>query len=99
MTYSNIGYIHGDFNENNILVRENKDENGKALSVEGILDYEDVHYGTYAWDIGLMLAYTLLDCTTMDPLDGAGHTLAGYLSLRSLSFLEMSVLKVSDLIR
>ncbi|GIX80265.1 hypothetical protein CDAR_610461 [Caerostris darwini] len=41
-----------------------------------------------------MLAYTLLDCKTMDPLEGAGHALAGYLSLRSLCDLELSLLKM-----
>lgn len=59
-----------------------------------MLDFEDLQYGTYTWDVGVMLAYTLLDCKTIDPLEGAGHALAGYLRHRSLSDLELSLLKV-----
>ncbi|KAF8770698.1 Low-density lipoprotein receptor-related protein 2 like protein [Argiope bruennichi] len=87
------GFIHGDMNENNVIVQVSASGDGKKFSVDGVLDYEDIHYGTYAWDLGLMLAYTMLDCKSIDPLDGAGHTLAGYLSLRSLSSLELSILK------
>ncbi|XP_035233599.1 hydroxylysine kinase-like [Stegodyphus dumicola] len=89
-------FIHGDFNENNILVQMVKNESSDytSYSVEGTLDFEDVHYGTYAWDIGVMLAYAMLDCTIVDPLEGAGHALAGYLSIRSLSGLELSLLKM-----
>ncbi|XP_055953820.1 hydroxylysine kinase-like [Argiope bruennichi] len=88
------GFIHGDMNENNVIVQVSASGDGKKFSVDGVLDYEDIHYGTYAWDLGLMLAYTMLDCKSIDPLDGAGHTLAGYLSLRSLSSLELSILKM-----
>ncbi|GFR31065.1 hydroxylysine kinase [Trichonephila clavata] len=88
------GVIHGDFNENNVLVQVKTTEDNKAVvSVNGVLDFEDVHHGTFVWDVGLMLAYTLLECKIMDPLEGAGHALAGYLSLRSLSPLEIFVLK------
>ncbi|GFY54281.1 hydroxylysine kinase [Trichonephila inaurata madagascariensis] len=88
------GVIHGDFNENNVLVRATTTEDNKTVvSVDGVLDFEDMHHGTFVWDVGLMLAYTLLECKTMDPLEGAGHALAGYLRLRSLSPLEIFVLK------
>ncbi|XP_054720041.1 hydroxylysine kinase-like [Uloborus diversus] len=87
------GFIHGDFNENNILVQLKTTSDCDA-SVDGILDFDDMHFGTYAWDVGMMLAYTLLDCKTMDPLEGAGHALAGYLSRRQLCSLELSVLKM-----
>ncbi|GFT45191.1 hydroxylysine kinase [Nephila pilipes] len=88
------GVIHGDFNENNVLAQvKTTEENKITISVDGVLDFEDMHNGTFVWDIGLMLAYTLLDCKTIDPLEGAGHALAGYLSLRSLSPLEILVLK------
>ncbi|KFM69321.1 Aminoglycoside phosphotransferase domain-containing protein 1, partial [Stegodyphus mimosarum] len=89
-------FIHGDFNENNILVQIIKNESSDctSYSVDGILDFEDVHYSTYAWDIGVMLAYAMLDCKIVDPLEGAGHALAGYLSIRSLSGLELSLLRM-----
>lgn len=85
------GFIHGDFNENNILCQITE---SKECIVDGVLDFEDMHYGTYAWDVGIMLAYSLLDCKTLDPLEGAGHALAGYLKNRSLDELELSSLKM-----
>lgn len=90
-------FIHGDFNENNILCHasEKSTANENEYIVDGVLDFEDIHYGTYAWDVGVMLAYTLLDCNSMDPLVGAGHALAGYLKYRSLEELEYNSLKVS----
>ncbi|GFT45188.1 hydroxylysine kinase [Nephila pilipes] len=94
MDHLTRGIIHGDFNGHNILVQmKSTEENANVISIDGVLDFEDMHHGTYVWDIGLMLAYTFMDCKTMDPLEGAGHALAGYLSLRYLSSLEMSVLK------
>lgn len=91
------GLIHGDFNENNILcqISEKSTTNVKEYIADGVLDFEDIHYGTYAYDVGVMLAYSLLDCNSMDPLVGAGHALAGYLEYRSLNESEHNSLKVS----
>ncbi|GFR12176.1 hydroxylysine kinase, partial [Trichonephila clavata] len=89
------GFLHGDFSDLNILARERLSEpNNQMYVVDGILDFEDMHYGTYVWDIGLMLTHILMGHHGMDVLEAAGHVLAGYLSRRSLSDVELSSLKM-----
>lgn len=88
------GFLHGDFNHLNILARENLKSNFQQYLVDGILDFEDMHYGTYVWDIGLMLTHVMTECYDMDIIEAGGHTLAGYLSQRSLSDEEFSFLKM-----
>ncbi|GFT60170.1 hydroxylysine kinase [Nephila pilipes] len=88
-------FLHGDFNAYNILAREKSYKADKQIySVDGILDFEDMHYGTYVWDIGFMLAHVLLECYGTNSLDAGGHALAGYLSRRNLTDIEMSFLKM-----
>lgn len=88
------GFIHGDFNDHNILVQLTNPDT-KTYVADGILDFEDIQYGAYAWDLGLMLAHvSTISKTTLDPLEATGFALAGYRSVRSLSEEELSILKV-----
>ncbi|PRD30903.1 UNVERIFIED_CONTAM: Hydroxylysine kinase [Trichonephila clavipes] len=89
-----VRFLHGDFNDLNILAREKSSErNNRMFVIDGILDFEDMHYGNYVWDIGLMLTHVLMGQHDMDVLEAVGHALAGYLSCRSLSDMELSFLK------
>lgn len=89
-----LGFIHGDFTDHNILAQKEVSGEEALYHVDGILDFEDLHHGTYIWDIGLMLAHSMLTPQGFSPVHAAGYTLAGYLSLRTLTDLEMSLLKV-----
>ncbi|GFY63624.1 hydroxylysine kinase [Trichonephila inaurata madagascariensis] len=54
-------FLHGDFNDLNILAREKSPEpNNRIFVIDVILDFEDMHYGNYVWDIGLMLTHVLM---------------------------------------
>ena len=88
------GFLHGDFNDQNILVRAN-DEPG-SYRVDGILDFDDMHHGSYAWDLGMLLGNALLVKMTLDPLEAVGHVVAGYQSVRRLSEKELLFLKVDQ---
>ncbi|GFY63012.1 hydroxylysine kinase, partial [Trichonephila inaurata madagascariensis] len=89
------GFLHGDFNDLNILAREKSPEpNNRMFVIDVILDFEDMHYGNYVWDIGLMLTHVLMGQHDVDVLEAVGHALAGYLSRRSLSDMELSFLKM-----
>ncbi|GBN50174.1 hypothetical protein AVEN_15764-1, partial [Araneus ventricosus] len=89
-------FIHGDFNHNNILTREISSEGSEnSTAVDGIIDFEDMHYGTYLWDISLLMADYCMNAD-LDSLYALGHVLAGYLSLRQFSALELSLLKVCN---
>ncbi|KAG8181169.1 hypothetical protein JTE90_010942 [Oedothorax gibbosus] len=87
------GFIHGDFNDHNIMAQPLAPGSNTYVA-DGMLDFEDIHYGPYAWDLGLMLGHTAVISKTLDPVDAIGHALAGYKSVRDLSDLEISVLKI-----
>ncbi|KAF8770581.1 hydroxylysine kinase-like [Argiope bruennichi] len=88
------GFIHGDFSHNNILTREIPSEGKeKSIVVDGIIDFEDMHYGTYLWDISLLMADYCLN-PDLESLYALGHVLAGYMSLRHFNDLELSLLKM-----
>ncbi|KAG8189964.1 hypothetical protein JTE90_009103 [Oedothorax gibbosus] len=86
------GFLHGDFNDHNILFRTT--ETG-SYCVDGILDFDDMHHGSYAWDLGTMLGHVLLVKKTLDPLEAVGHAVAGYQSVRKMSEKELLFLKLA----
>ena len=85
-----IGIIHGDFNEQNILVSQNK--NGEYY-VSGILDFGDAAFSYYVFEIAITMCYLMLESTVLDPLKAGGYTLAGYLSEFSLEVTDLAVMK------
>ncbi|GFR00899.1 hydroxylysine kinase [Trichonephila clavata] len=89
------GFLHGDFNGYNVLAREESSKSAtKTYVIDGILDFEDMHYGNYVWDIGLMIAHMFEECTKIDAVEAGGHAMAGYLSRRRLSDEELSFVKM-----
>ena len=89
------GVIHGDFNEQNILVKPT--ENDKALEGEydiaGLIDFGDMHIGCYIYEVGIAIMYMMLDSQEVPLLDTGGYFLSGYLSKASLTQDEFGVLK------
>ncbi|KAG8174257.1 hypothetical protein JTE90_002052 [Oedothorax gibbosus] len=93
ISYLPTGFLHGDFNDLNILVRPTE-ETG-SYCVDGILDFDDMHHGPYAWDLGMLLGHALLVKKTIDPLAAVGHAVAGYQSVRRLSEKEKSFITLA----
>lgn len=89
------GIIHGDFNEQNILVRKIEED----YEVYGILDFGDLHVAPVIFDVSNMLTYTMLDCKTMDTNEACGHALAGYVSVLPISDRERKILRICILAR
>ena len=102
------GFIHGDPNEQNILVRR-KPGNTSATSagsddtdtdtdteyvVCGILDFQDAACTHPLYDLAMIVAYVMLVATTFDPLEVGGHMLAGYKSVLALPEVERALLRV-----
>ncbi|CAG0899650.1 unnamed protein product [Darwinula stevensoni] len=69
------GMIHGDFNDQNILLR--KGEDGE-YHVDAILDLGDAQHSVYLFDLAVAITYIMIECKCMDPLETGGHVLAGY---------------------
>ncbi|XP_012269711.2 hydroxylysine kinase [Athalia rosae] len=78
------GIIHGDLNEQNILV--NDDEKG----IRAVLDVGDSHNSCYIFEIAITMCYMLLQ--TKDIARGK-PVLVGYQRVRQLPFLEKKILK------
>ncbi len=76
------GLIHGDLNDENVLVAEDR--------VAGLLDFGDALYNPVVCDLAIALAYLLLD--EPDPLAAGTQVVAGYHAVRPLSSAEAEVL-------
>lgn len=87
-----FGAIHGDLNEQNILVKADDSEPGK-FNYAGIIDFGDIQRNYYIFELAITICYTMLDCKSMDILDAPGHVLAGYSRWRSIPDKEFEILK------
>jgi len=76
------GYIHGDANDENLLVENN--------AVTGLLDFGDSLYNPVVCNLAIALAYALLSQT--EPLVAAGKLVAAYHGIRPLTEPELQVL-------
>ena len=76
--------IHGDFNEQNVLVRH--DPESAAVRVVGVIDFGDSERGPYIFDVAIAVTYCMLESEAVDALDVCGHLLAGYLGRRQRAF-------------
>ncbi|XP_041368754.1 hydroxylysine kinase-like isoform X2 [Gigantopelta aegis] len=98
--YSSLpkGCIHGDTNEQNILVQKSDKENpsseGDDHFVSGILDYTDVHESYLVVDLALTIAYLMMDADDSLRLDVGSHVISGYKNHVSLSRAETDVLPI-----
>jgi hydroxylysine kinase len=82
--------IHGDFNEQNILV--GKGSNGE-YKVSGFIDFGDTQKSCLIFEIAISLAYMLL---TTGQIETGGYFLGGYKMTRLIPPNEMKVLKVEN---
>jgi hydroxylysine kinase len=80
--------IHGDFNEQNILV--NKGSNGE-YKIAGILDFGDSQHSCLLFELSIALTYIML---INGEIETGGYFLAGYRMNRLIPDNEMNVLKV-----
>lgn len=88
-TFKN-GLIHGDANEQNILVEI---KNGK-WKIKAILDFGDSHIGCYLYELAIAITYMML---VAKDVNVGGYVLAGYLKHMNISEREYLLLKVAKL--
>ncbi|XP_062439900.1 hydroxylysine kinase [Rhea pennata] len=82
---------HGDLNDHNILV-DSTSASLEALQyrVSGILDFSDMSYGYYVFEVAITIMYMMIEST--DPLGVGGHVLAGFESILPLTEEERAAL-------
>lgn len=84
------GMIHGDINEQNVVVKQ-KDDGSWCL--EAILDFGDSQFSCLLYEIAIAMTYAII--LSKDASVG-GHVLAGYLSRMDLPKEEVALLKVNE---
>lgn len=87
------GVIHGDINEQNIIVRENPN-NPSKYEIYGLLDVGDSQYNCYLFELALASTYMMLMGNLDNFLEFGSQVIAGYNSECQLSELEWDLLKV-----
>jgi hydroxylysine kinase len=88
------GLIHGDLNEQNILVQPVA-VGSKEFAIHGIIDFGDTQESYYIFELAISMAYLMLQClgTEIDPLEGGGLLLQGYSQHRKIPKLELEILR------
>ncbi|KAJ6646077.1 Hydroxylysine kinase [Pseudolycoriella hygida] len=83
------GIIHGDFNEQNILVNETS--KGGEYKVSGIIDFGDTSCSYYVFELAIAMAYMIMQSKEIST---GGLVIAGYSMARNIPEHERKVLKV-----
>ncbi|XP_049623386.1 hydroxylysine kinase-like [Suncus etruscus] len=82
---------HGDLNDYNILVEPRKLASGESVyQVSGILDFGDMSYGYYVFEVAILIMYMMLE--SKNPIQVGGYILAGFESIVPLTYVERSAL-------
>ena len=86
-------YLHGDFNEQNILVKDG--------SISGIIDFGDIYYGPRIFDLAICIAYVMLvDMSDLDPvLDAPRYVLEGFIKHVPLCERELVSIPICSVAR
>lgn len=87
------GVIYGDFNEHNIIVNK-KSSNVKEYEITGIIDFGDVCYSRYVFELAIAMAYMILEA---NDINTGGLVIAGYSMIRLIPLHEKEILRVSCL--
>ena len=83
--------IHGDINEQNILIKLDETRDGRRLESLALLDFADSHFSCSFFDLTILSAYMVLHTESIDCLVAV---LAGFQSLKPIADFEFEILKV-----
>ncbi|XP_003413886.1 hydroxylysine kinase [Loxodonta africana] len=79
---------HGDLNDYNILIEPSS--NSAVYRVSGILDFNDMSYGYYVFEVAITIMYMMIESKA--PIQVGGHVLAGFESIIPLTAVERGAL-------
>jgi len=54
------GVIHGDFNEQNVLVRRDQQRSSAGVTVVAVIDFGDSEVAPYIFDVAIAAVYCML---------------------------------------
>ncbi|EDW04088.1 hydroxylysine kinase [Drosophila grimshawi] len=82
--------IHGDYNEQNILVNATNPDRPNSYRVTGVIDFGDTSRSPLIFELGIAMTYMMLQAKD---LASGGIFLAGYTSVQSVNDVERGYLK------
>ncbi|XP_064489314.1 hydroxylysine kinase-like [Ornithodoros turicata] len=86
------GILHGDLNEQNILVRTGRGD--EDTEVYAVLDWGDVQWGPRVLDVAVMLTYVVLAPTaSRHCYENVAHAMTGYMQHMDLDCSDPSIFK------
>ena len=94
MDHLETGIIHGDFNEQNILVRPMTSDPNE-YEVFSVIDFGDSQKNPLIFELAITTMYMMTQCKVIDPNEVGGHVMAGYQTVRPLPEVEKEILRVS----
>ena len=86
------GVIHGDLNEQNILMKPRASD-ASVYDVFTAIDFGDSQRNPLIFELAITIMYMMTKCTVIHPNLAGGHVLAGYLTERELPNPEMEALR------
>uniref|UniRef100_U5EXQ9 Hydroxylysine kinase n=1 Tax=Corethrella appendiculata TaxID=1370023 RepID=U5EXQ9_9DIPT len=90
------GYIHGDCNEFNLIVKRKDNQEKHEYEVCSIIDFGDVSYTCLIYELAVALTYMLLEAKDIEV---GGLVIAGYSEIRKISKQERDILKLCVMAR
>jgi len=85
------GIIHGDLNEQNILVKQQEGED--EYSIHTVLDFGDSQQSCLVYELAIVIMYMMAQCSC-EPNKAGGYVIAGYLDHRDLPVKEKQLLRI-----
>ncbi|VEN57966.1 unnamed protein product, partial [Callosobruchus maculatus] len=82
------GIIHGDINEQNIIVEKG---DNKEYPLKGIIDFGDVNEACYLFELAIVMTYMILEAKDVEV---GSYVIAGYESVRDVPIEEFRLLKI-----
>ncbi|XP_074604617.1 hydroxylysine kinase [Brevipalpus obovatus] len=87
--------IHGDLNEQNLLVQEISGE----PQITGIIDFNDAHRAPVIFDLAILCAYMALESKSISPVRLPKYIIEGYKSVKVITDEEMKILPICVMTR
>ncbi|CAG2117923.1 unnamed protein product, partial [Medioppia subpectinata] len=85
-------FIHGDYNEMNIIVDKTLPDVDGQYHLRGVIDFSDVQYAPRVFDLAIYLCYSMLMFTAGPQILAPGFGLKGYTEFIKLTDNELNVL-------
>ncbi|XP_011299930.1 hydroxylysine kinase [Fopius arisanus] len=84
LEYFEMGLIHGDLNEQNLIVNSTHDK------IATVIDFGDSHHSCLIFELIITLCYMIIQ---VRDIESGRHVVEGYVSVRKISELERKILK------